>query len=159
MICPQFFKGDWEGAWQGIVQAFKGQFSLISTYAKAPINAVIDMVNGLIDKVNGISVDIPDWMGGGTFGASIPKIPKFALGTNYFRGGLARINERGGEIVNLPGGSQVIPADKSEKMINGSRGDIKVQIIVQGNLIGEEEEVNRLMNKAVPKIVAALGNA
>lgn len=153
------FKGDWEGAWQGIVQAFKGQFSLISTYAKAPINAVIDMVNGLIEKVNSISVDIPDWMGGGTFGVSIPKIPKFALGTSYFRGGLARINERGGEIVNLPGGSQVIPADKSDKMINGSRGDIKIQIIVQGNLIGEEEEVNRIMNKAVPKLIAALGNA
>lgn len=153
------FKGDWEGAWQGIVQAFKGQFSLISTYAKAPINAVIDMVNGLIEKVNSISVDIPDWMGGGTFGVSIPKIPKFALGTSYFRGGLARINERGGEIVNLPGGSRVIPADKSDKMINGSRGDIKIQIIVQGNLIGEEEEVNRIMNKAVPKLIAALGNA
>lgn len=153
------FKGDWEGAWKGIVQAFKAQFSMIATLAKAPINAVIDMINGLIDKVNGISVDIPDWMGGGTFGVSIPKIPKFALGTSYFKGGLARINERGGEIVNLPGGSQVIPADKSEKMVNGSRGGITIQIVVQGNLIGEEEEVNRLMNKAVPKIVAALGNA
>ncbi|MDU4696390.1 MAG: phage tail tape measure protein [Paenibacillus sp.] len=154
------FKGDWEGAWQGIVQAFKGQFSLISTYAKAPINAVIDMVNGLIEKVNSISVDIPDWMGGGTFGFNIPfRIPKFALGTSYFRGGLAQINERGGEIVNLPGGSQVIPADKSERMINGSRGNVTIQIIVQGNLIGEEEEVNRIMNKAVPKLVAALGNA
>lgn len=153
------FKGDWEGAWNAIVEAFKGEFDLVATYAKAPINYVIDLINGLIDKVNSISIDVPDWLGGGTFGVSIPKIPHFALGTSYFQGGVARINERGGEIVNLPGGSQVIPADKSERMINNSRGDIKINIIVQGNLIGEEEEVNRIMNKAVPRILLALGNA
>lgn len=152
------FKGDWDGAWNGIVESFSGTFSLIKTYAKAPINAIIEMINGLIDKVNSISVDIPEWMGGGTFGVSIPKIPKFALGTSYFKGGLAQINERGGEIVNLPGGSQVIPADKSEKMINASRGPIKIEIIIQGNVIGEEEYVNQLMNKAVSKLEMALGN-
>ncbi|WP_338841854.1 phage tail tape measure protein [Paenibacillus glucanolyticus] len=152
------FKGDWDGAWNGIVESFSGTFSLIKTYAKAPINAIIEMINGLIDKVNSISVDIPEWMGGGTFGVSIPKIPKFALGTSYFKGGLAQINERGGEIVNLPGGSQVIPADKSEKMINASRGPIKIEIIIQGNVIGEEEYVNQLMNKAVSKLEIALGN-
>jgi len=152
------FKGDWDGAWTAIVQSFSGIFGSISTVAKAPLNAVIDLLNGMIDKVNSISVDIPDWAGGGTFGVNIPKIPKFALGTSYFKGGLAQINERGGEIVNLPNGSQVIPADKSEKMINASRGPIKVEIIIQGNVIGEEEYVNRLMNKVVSKLEMTLAN-
>lgn len=148
-------------AFSGMGDAVKGAFSNVVGFVKTPINALIGMVNGLIDKLNGISVSVPDWvpgMGGKTFGINIPRIPEFALGTSYFSGGLARINERGGEIVNLPGGSQVIPADKSERMIQNSRGDITINLIVQGNLIGEEEEVNRIMNKAIPMIKLALSN-
>lgn len=156
------FKGDWEGAWNGIVDVFKTTFGKVSNFVKTPINAIIGLVNGLIDKVNSVSVDIPDWvpgkLGGKTFSLSIPKIPEFALGTSYFSGGLARINERGGEIVNLPNGSQVIPADKSEKMIEGSRQQPTIQIIVQGNIIGEEEYVNRIMKKAVGQIQLAINN-
>ena len=44
------------------------------------------------------------------------KIPGFATGTNSAPGGLARINEYGGEIVNLPKGAQVIPHDISMQM-------------------------------------------
>lgn len=44
-------------------------------------------------------------------------VPGFAVGTNYAPGGLAQINERGGEIVNLPRGTQVIPHDLSKQML------------------------------------------
>jgi hypothetical protein len=43
-------------------------------------------------------------------------MPQFAAGTDSAPGGLARINEAGGEIVNLPGGAQVIPHDVSMAM-------------------------------------------
>lgn len=36
-----------------------------------------------------------------------------ASGTDFFRGGLTRINEEGGEILNLPRGTQIIPHDVS----------------------------------------------
>lgn len=39
-----------------------------------------------------------------------------ANGTNNWRGGLSRIHERGGEIVDLPSGSRVIPHDVSMRM-------------------------------------------
>jgi hypothetical protein len=48
-------------------------------------------------------------------------MPKFAGGTNSAPGGLAMINERGGEIVNLPSGAQVIPHDVSMAMANRIR--------------------------------------
>ncbi|WP_441229448.1 phage tail length tape measure family protein [Tardiphaga sp. 215_C5_N2_1] len=48
-------------------------------------------------------------------------MPKFASGTNSAPGGLAMINERGGEIVNLPSGAQVIPHDVSMAMANRIR--------------------------------------
>jgi len=44
-----------------------------------------------------------------------------AAGTDNWRGGPTWVNERGGEIIDLPSGSRVIPADKSEKMLG--KGD------------------------------------
>lgn len=155
------FKGNWSGAWDSIVSTFSDTFALIAKYAKAPLNTVINLVNNMIDLINGLSIDIPDWVpkfGGKTFGLDIPHIPNFGLGTPYFKGGLARINERnGGEIVNLPNGSQVIPADKSEKMINNSRGETIVNININ-NLYGEEEQVNRTMDIVVARLKLALEN-
>lgn len=57
------------------------------------------------------------------FGTSnfVGPLPAFAGGTNSAPGGLARINEQGGEIVNLPSGAQVIPHDVSMAMANRIR--------------------------------------
>ncbi|BAB54399.1 hypothetical protein [Mesorhizobium japonicum] len=57
--------------------------------------------------------------GGGFLGSLLGFIPKlfgFAGGTDFAPGGLARINEQGGEIVDLPRGSRVIPHDVSMRM-------------------------------------------
>lgn len=146
----------------GMGEAIKGAFGNVVGFVKTPVSAVIGIINSMIDKINGIGFSIPDWVpgiGGNSYSINIPRIPEFALGTSYFSGGLARINERGGEIVNLPNGSQVIPAARSQRMMEGMGGGVTVQIIVQGDLIGEEEQVNRIMNKAVPKLIAALSNA
>ena len=45
------------------------------------------------------------------------RIGGYATGTPYFGGGLTRINEHGGEIINLPTGAQIIPSDKSAQMV------------------------------------------
>lgn len=81
------FTGNWEKAWQGISDVFKGIWDGFVAIAKSPINAVIDMLNGLIDAVNSvirglnkIHVDLP---GGGSWGISIPtigNIPRLAQG-------------------------------------------------------------------------------
>lgn len=43
-----------------------------------------------------------------------------ANGTNNWRGGLTRVNERGGEIMNLPSGTQIIPHDVSNRMADAA---------------------------------------
>ncbi|WP_287083822.1 phage tail length tape measure family protein [Mesorhizobium sp.] len=61
--------------------------------------------------------------GGGIFSALLSFIPKlfgFANGTDFAPGGLARINEMGGEIIDLPRGSRVIPHDVSMRMAANS---------------------------------------
>ncbi len=47
-------------------------------------------------------------------------LPKNATGTNYFQGGLSLVGEKGAEIVNLPTGSQIIPAQQTSQMLSGA---------------------------------------
>ncbi len=128
------------GLWDGITGGFK-------TF----INYIIRGLNTMVDGINKLSVDIPDWVpnvGGETLGFSVARIPEFELGTKYFSGGTARINERGGEIVSLPGGSQVIPHNISKKIVeNKSSSGHTFNIYVQGG--GNDDETAEIIVKKV----------
>lgn len=47
-------------------------------------------------------------------------IPSHASGTPSFEGGWTRMNEEGGELAYLPSGTAIIPADKTDQIINNS---------------------------------------
>lgn len=79
-----------------------------------------------------------------------------ATGTNYFEGGWTHVNENGGEIMNLPNGTQIIPHDVSTKM--GGGYTITNNITVDGNIIGTDEFVNQLGNTITNRITLALSN-
>lgn len=139
------FTGNWRKAWQGVVDIFGGIMDGLGAVIKAPLNAVISLVNGAIGAINGISVTIPKWVpkfGGNTFGVNIPKISYLLHGTDNWRGGFARMNEGGrGELVNLPNGAQVIPHDISVKYakesarINGYAEPIDMERMLEGVVI------------------------
>lgn len=80
-------------------------------------------------------------------------ITRNALGTQYWRGGIASINERGGEIVDLPNGSRVIPADKSKKITN-SRSITFGNIYITAKGITTDE----VFNEVVPRLKLAIEN-
>lgn len=69
------FSGDWADAWEGIKETGK---DVVNSFIKL----FEDGVNFIIDAFNSISFDLPEWLGGGTFGINIPKveIPKLAQG-------------------------------------------------------------------------------
>ena len=85
------------------------------------------------------------------------KIGANAMGTHYWGGGLTRVHERGGEIINLPSGTQIIPHDISKKTAGGGQS-INVHINVQGNMIGNEQAANMFGEIIVGKIKMALAN-
>ena len=104
------FTADWEKAFTGIKNIFKGIWDSLSNIVKIPINLIIDLINGLtgaIEKglnwiINGIndalSFDIPDWLGGGTFGidipnVDIPEIPHLASGGLAYAPQLAMVGD------------------------------------------------------------------
>ena len=91
------------------------------------------------------------------FAVGATSLPGNATGTSYFPGGWTRINERGGEIVNLPGGTQIIPHDVSRRMVGGR--PISVKVIIQGNVIGNKafaEEVGDIVGR---RLLLALRNS
>lgn len=79
-----------------------------------------------------------------------------AMGTPYWRGGYTRVNERGGEIMNLPSGTQIIPHDVSIKAAGGR--SVTVNVNIQGNVIGNREYTEQVGEYVGRKVLAALGN-
>lgn len=98
-------------SWTGLKTFVSGVFSGIGDNMEALVSRVKGFVNGVIGGINsaiGLINKIP--------GVSISRIPQLARGTDDWQGGFARMNEGGrGEMVMLPGGSQVIPHDVSMK--------------------------------------------
>jgi hypothetical protein len=56
----------------------------------------------------------------------------FAVGTRNAPGGMALVGERGPELVNLPRGSQVIPAAQTSNMMGGFGGSVEVFGVLRG---------------------------
>ena len=150
----------WEGAKQvfgGIRDSVTGAFDT----AKETVSGFFDWIGGklswLDEKVEGIPVLGSLYSGAKSVGGWVAdKLQGNALGTSYFSGGLTRVNERGGEIINLPSGTQIIPHDVSKRMGGPS---IAVYVTVQGNIIGNAQYANSLGNIIVQRILWALDNS
>lgn len=142
-----FFTGLWEGVKSGF-----GSF----------INFFVNGINRIIEGLNGIKVDVPKWIpgvGGKKFGVNIAKVPAYASGTSYARGGLAQIHEKGGEIRQLSSGETIIPADKSKKIINNtSNSDGSITVNVYGNVYGIDDLVDIVGSAFSKKIKIARAN-
>ena len=105
------------------------------------------MINGVVGAINGMGFDVPDWVpviGGKKFALNIPTIPMLAKGTSYWAGGLAQINERGGEIVDLPSGTRVYPHDESVRMARRSGMQITIAKIADEVVIREDSDIQKL---------------
>lgn len=155
------FQGDWEKAWNGIVQAVGSIFGTLESLVKTPINAVINLVNKAIGAINKISVDLPSAVGGGHIGFNIPTIPTLAKGTDYWQGGIVQISEKGGEIVDLPSGSRVYPHDESVRMARQeSKKNFSVTIakLADSIVVREDSDIDKIAEAIVRKIEAAAGN-
>lgn len=58
--------------------------------------------------------------------------------------------------MRLPGGTQIIPHDVSERMVGGPT--IQVYVTVQGNVIGNQAYAQELGDTIVARILRALRN-
>lgn len=135
------FLKKWSAVWQGAKNLFAHPFQSIQTIARNTVNGVIRILNGLISGLNHIHLPDKKWVPSALRGAgfNISSIPYLAKGTANWPGGPAVINERaiGGEIVDLPSGTRVIPHDLSKQVIrNQSNSSATVTYAPVYNLYG-----------------------
>lgn len=99
------FSGNWSAAWGNVVAIFWNVFGALANIAKAPINAVISVINMVLSKINEMKISIPDWVpgvGGKTLGFNLPQIPMLATGGIATAPTLAMVGEGGEPEAVLP---------------------------------------------------------
>ncbi|NSM89510.1 phage tail tape measure protein [Enterococcus faecalis] len=158
------FTGDWSRAWQGVVDIFGGIFEGIAAVAKAPINAMITLINGFLGGLNNIK--IPKWVPGvGGKGFSIAKIPYLAEGGHMING-QAIVGEAGPELLTAKNGKTTVTPlsqDEKSKGISGAldQGKTIEQHVhigqVDANNPSELDRMNRKLYKASAQAFYDLG--
>lgn len=154
------FTGNWERAWNGVGEILSGIVDGFSAMFKGTFNGIIGAINGFLGGLNGMK--IPDWIpgiGGKTF--NMPVIPQLATGTDNWIGGIAQVNERGGEIIDLPSGSRVYPHDKSIEMARQmaqTQENITIAKLADQIIIREEADIDRIGEAIARRIRMASKN-
>lgn len=149
-----FFANVWEGIKSGVAGACE--------FIRSTINTIIGLINGL-------SFTVPDWVpgfGGSTFSMNIPLL---FTGTEDWKGGLAKIHDQGGEIVDLPSGTRVIPHDKSVREArdmgrlegatysknNNSTTNINISKLADSVTVRQDSDIDEIVNRFVEKLKIA----
>ena len=156
------FSGNWKQAWNGIKEIFGGVFDSLIALAKAPLNAVIDLINGLMDKLNSglaaienafsFSYDFKNPITGtrhyGHYGMSLPRVPTIP---HLAQGAYVKPNTPQLAMIgdNLHQGEVVAPENKLREMA------IEAVRAAGGSGV-TREDLETIMNRAVMRIIAAL---
>ena len=143
--------------WNKVKEVFSGIKNAIVGAFNSAKSAVGSFFTWLDNKIEGIPILGSLYSGGKSLISGVAGlIGGNALGTSYWKGGLTRVNERGGEILNLPSGTQIIPHDVSRRVAGGQT--VQVYVTVQGNVIGNRQYADELGETIVQRILRALDN-
>lgn len=149
------FTGNWDQAWSGVTEIFKGYFDVVKSIAGGVIDWVTEKLNWIGDKIAAIKE---------TAGNVIAKVTgnnenHNATGTQYWQGGQTYVNENNrGELINLPNGSQIIPHDESMRQLANKRSGVVVNVNIDGNVIGNEQFLDQCGKFVTEKVILAMNN-
>lgn len=118
------------------------------------IGGAISKISGLVGKAwSGIkSVGKAIYNGFTQSGAGPNDPDNYATGTSFAIGGLARINERGEELIDLPRGARVYPSGKTNQMLSqelnqntngGNTYNLTVNVTTGGNI--DENRIGQIL--------------
>lgn len=162
-----WFNGTLVPAWNDGINAIGNFFSNLWEGIKAGVSGAVSFIkegiNTIISALNGISFHIPDWVpnwGGKDFSLNIPLL---FTGTENWKGGLAKIHDQGGEIIDLPSGTRVMPHDKSVKearemgkkegaVNNRTNNSININKLADSIVVREEADIDKIISGLVEKL-------
>ena len=140
-IIRGIFDGDWKAVWEGFKEVVKGAIEIV----KGWWNGLLDLFNKPINfVVNLFKKDQSE-----TETVSSEEVGQNAKGTKNWRGGWTWVNEEGGELMNLPNGTQIIPHDLSEAMVkeharNGNGMSINIPKLADTIVVREDADIDRI---------------
>ena len=138
----QSAKDDAEAAWDGVTGWFEENvWGPLSERAKSAWGNLQSTIADIRSSSSSFSFSIPSIISG------------HATGSSFYAGGWTEINERGGEIVDLPQGSRIYPHATTERMIQAelenSHSSGGGPVVVKGNTfyVREEADIDRIAYK------------
>lgn len=134
------FTGNWERAWTGVKEIFGGIFNGLKAVVKAPLNAIIGMVNMAISGINGVIGGL-NKIPGVNIG-EIGKIPYLAKGGVLSRG-TAVVGEAGPELLTMSAGRAVVqPLTNNTTNNSATYGNVTINVYgAAGQSINELADV------------------
>lgn len=149
---------------RGVEQASRNAFRGVLSGAESLRDAVANILSEIRDRLLDSAFNVL-WGGSGAgglvsrlFGA---QIGANANGTDNWRGGLTWVHERGGELLDLPSGTRIIPHDLSKRMVDkaadqgGAGGRLSIGFDASiGSLTATMYDVaGRVVSQAAPALV------
>lgn len=130
-----------DALWSGMKKGAKAAIDFVIGYINRQIENINKLI-GLINKIPGVQISeistIKTTQG--------QKVGKNATGTANWSGGFSWVNERGGEIIDLPKGSRVYPHDVSMAMAQGSGPE---NLTIHVHIDGGSPDVRRQAQQGV----------
>lgn len=138
----QSAKDEAEAAWDGVTGWFEENvWGPLSERAQSARSSLQSTIANIQSSASSFSFSIPSIFSG------------HATGSSFYAGGWTEINERGGEIVDLPQGSRIYPHATTERMIQAelksSRSSGGGPVVIKGNTfyVREEADIDRIAYK------------
>lgn len=138
----QSAKDEAEAAWNGVTGWFEENvWGPLSERAKSAWGNLQSTIADIRSSASSFSFSIPSIFSG------------HATGSSFYAGGWTEINERGGEIVDLPQGSRIYPHATTERMIQAELENRQSSgsgpVVIKGNTfyVREEADIDRIAYK------------
>lgn len=126
--------GNWEAAWQNILEIFRGVFNLLPGIAETAINGIGGYINGLLDGINKI---------GGDYGINIKyRVPEVKL-PRFHTGGILEFNTDEAPIL-AQDGEMVLTKAQQQRLFAIADGE---NLAVTNEL----DRMLRLMSSSLPQ--------
>lgn len=138
----QSAKDEAEAAWDGVTGWFEENvWGPLSERAQSAWSNLQNTIADIRSSASSFSFSIPSIFSG------------HATGSSFYAGGWTEINERGGEIVDLPQGSRIYPHATTERMIQAELDSRRPSgtgpVVIKGNTfyVREEADIDRIAYK------------
>lgn len=135
----QSAKDEAEAAWDGVTGWFEENvWGPLSERAQSAWSNLQSTIADIRSSASSFSFSIPSIFSG------------HATGSSFYAGGWTEINERGGEIVDLPQGSRIYPHATTERMIQAElesrQSSGSGPVVIKGNTfyVREEADIDRI---------------